>query len=334
MARGRVPRGLTAALLALGVLLVIVVGAAIWVSRDLERRSERAYVKEAIPTKSAAQDLVLQMVNEATGVRSYVASGDEADLAPYRMGLAGVRRALARLERSTGNHPELRGALESARGRVIALQRFYRSQVALTRSGPRGQGVAHARVDRGRAPFNRFRDAASALAAETDAFVARTSADQHDRYHGLLLVLGLLGAAALAVAAALVIIVPRRASQLLAERAARLDAEREARETLDRVLAVTPRFLDGIAPEEVTERVCEAAIDAFGCAAAELWLSEGDDLRLSGRVPPGSENGSLPGVRRAREEGGVLYVPDESQLDVPSTVGVLALQWHDGAAEP
>src|SRR3954454_12265547 len=95
MTGGRTQRELGAALLALALLLVVVLGAAVWVSHELESRSHRAYVEDAIPTKSAAQDLVLQLVNEATGVRAYVTSGRPRDLGPYRRGVQGVRRDLA-----------------------------------------------------------------------------------------------------------------------------------------------------------------------------------------------------------------------------------------------
>src|SRR3954447_25475934 len=94
-----VQRELGGALVALGVLLFVVLGAALWISHDLESRARRAYAPEAIPTKSAAQDLVLQMVNEATGARGFVTTGLDGDLEPYRMGAREVRRDLALLDR-------------------------------------------------------------------------------------------------------------------------------------------------------------------------------------------------------------------------------------------
>src|SRR3954468_14817518 len=108
MSRGRGTRELGGALAVLGVLLAIVLAAAIWISHDLESRARREYAQEAIPTKSAAQDLVLQMVNQATGARAFLTSGRDSDLDPYRMGVREVRRDLTVLDRSTARHPELR----------------------------------------------------------------------------------------------------------------------------------------------------------------------------------------------------------------------------------
>src|SRR3954468_19009882 len=137
MTRGSVTRELGGALVALGVLLAIVLAAAIWISHDLESRARREYTQEAIPTKSAAQDLVLQMVNQATGARAFLTSGHDDDLGPYRMGVRDVRRDFAMLERTTARHPELRAPLGRTRREVMALDRIYADQVALGRAGDR-----------------------------------------------------------------------------------------------------------------------------------------------------------------------------------------------------
>src|SRR3954452_19283527 len=114
-------RELAGALVALSVLLVVVLAAALFISHDLESRARRAYGREAIPTKSAAQDLVLQMVNEATGTRGFAATGLDAGLEPYRMGTRGVRRDLAVLDRSTASHPELREPPDPERREAVGL---------------------------------------------------------------------------------------------------------------------------------------------------------------------------------------------------------------------
>ena len=317
MTRGSVTRELGGALVALGVLLVVVLAAAVFISHDLEAGARRGYAREAIPTKSAAQDLVLQMVNEAGGARAFLTTGLDADLAPYRNGRREVRRDVALLDRSTARHPELRESFERTRGELMALDRFYTGQVELGRTGTRERARALRNVLGARLMFARFRDSAAALAARADAFVADTEQAQHDRYRTLLIVLGAVGLAALAIAVTLIVVIPRRTGQQLRERSRRLAEEREARETLHRVLALTPRFLVGTSPEEVSERVCEAAVQAFGCAAASLWVIEGPELRLAARVPWSDlyEGGDrrtiaeLPGLAEALAEARPLYVP-------------------------
>src|SRR4051794_29247853 len=312
-------RELAGALVALSVLLVVVLAAALFISHDLESRARRAYGREAIPTKSAAQDLVLQVVNQVTGARAFAMTGSESALATYHAGAAGVRRDLAVLDDSTASDPALRAPLERARTEVMALDRLYADQVALVRSGrPGARARALRNLDAARVRIAAFRDAATALSRRTDGFVAETERDQRDRYHTLVIVLVVVGLAALAIAVTLVVVVPRRTSQLLRERTRRLSEEREARETLDRVLSLTPRFLVGAAPGEITTRVCDAALQAFGCAAASLWVIEGDELRLAARVPwtepyQGGDRrpvAELPGLAEALAEARTLYVPD------------------------
>src|SRR4051812_854644 len=178
---GSVQRELGGALIALGVLLAVVLAAAVFISHDLESRARRAYAHEALPTKSASQDLVLQMVNEATGARAYLSSGLDADLEPFRMGRREVRRDLALLERSTARHPELRGPLERTRRQVMALDNLYAGQVALGLSDAAQRRNALRKLNDARPLFATFRDASAALSTRTDAFVAATDQDQRDR---------------------------------------------------------------------------------------------------------------------------------------------------------
>src|SRR3954471_4500918 len=159
---GSVQRELGGALIALGVLLAVVLAAAVFISHDLEARARRAYAHEALPTKSAAQDLVLQVVNEATGARAYLSRARAATLEPFRMGRREVRRDLALLDRSTARHPELRAPLDRTRREVMALDRFYTAQVETGRSGTNERERALRRLNDARPRFATFRDAASA----------------------------------------------------------------------------------------------------------------------------------------------------------------------------
>ena len=284
-AGARAERELTAALGALTILLVVVLAAAVWVSRDLSHSAQRAYVEQAIPIKSSAQGLVTQMVNQETGVRGFIITTRPASLLPYFAGRRGAARDLAALQRESASHRELRALLGRARAEIAALNRFFSGEISLVRSGPSGERLAQRRAEAGRMLFDDFRGTAGAIVDSTDRFVARTARAQDRRLRTLEILLGLVGAAALGVAFALVAIVPRRARRLVDERAERLAEEREVRATLERLLAVTPRFLSGGTTERVRRDICSAAVEAFGCAAASLWAVGSDELRLTARVP-------------------------------------------------
>ena len=74
----------------LDVLLIAILASSFAVARSVNQSSEQKFVQEAIPLKSAVQDLVLQMVNEETGSRGYVITGNRAALQPLAAGRARV----------------------------------------------------------------------------------------------------------------------------------------------------------------------------------------------------------------------------------------------------
>ena len=63
-------------------LLCVATGLAITKAGDLNENARMAYVEDALPLKTLALDLVTQMVNEETGVRGYLVTGDERSLEP------------------------------------------------------------------------------------------------------------------------------------------------------------------------------------------------------------------------------------------------------------
>lgn len=314
----RAGRELAAVLLALTALLVILIAAGLWISRDLNGGAQRAYVEEVLPTRAAAVDLTLQMVNQETGARAFLVTRHAASLRPYASGRRAARADLAALTRLAADQPRLRALLVRARRQIAELEIFFDSEVALVRSGPAGLDRARREVEHGTALFDAFRVTARAMTDATNELVARTTRDQHARYRALVLVLVLVGAAAVAVAVALTVVVPRRAARLIDERERGLTEEREARETLDRVLALTPRFHSDASPAVTRRQICDTAVEAFGCAAASLWEIEGPTMRLAERVPwvdaydRADERAiaETPGLARALSDVRPLFVDD------------------------
>src|SRR4051794_30960277 len=70
-------------------------------------------VMDALPVNNAARDILLQMVNEETGVRGYLISGNEDALAPYRQGRRTLQEDLAFLANSFERHPNMKGLIEN-----------------------------------------------------------------------------------------------------------------------------------------------------------------------------------------------------------------------------
>ena len=275
----RARREVTAALIFLTLMLILLAAAAAITARDLHTSSQRAYVERAIPVKTSVQDLLLQMVNQETGVRGYLATHDQTALDPYREGRVRAAADLARLRRLAKTDSKLRRHLESIASRVGALQAFYSAQIALSRGDLRSE------VARGKALFDEFRNAARAMTADADRLVADTAARERRRYHSLLATLAVIGLAAIIVAAALLFLLPRRLRAAERRRTQLLTEVESLNRTLERMVQTDPLFRAGGSPAEVAEAICIAAAGIFEATGAAVWTASDDAITMLRRVP-------------------------------------------------
>ncbi len=150
------------------------------------------------------------------------------------------------------------------------------------------------------------------------------------------------------------------------ERAGLYELERSSRESLDRVLAVAPRFQQGATLEAVVVSICAEARRAFGCDAVQIWTPI-DDEQLevawrdppSGVIPPGIriDFADFPGLLEEMRAFRSMFVANAQQrtqgealrharrlglyssLRIPIVIGaqferILALQWEREIPEP
>lgn len=194
---------------AFALLIVLIAGiliASMTVARSLHKSSNESFVGDAIPLKAAVQDLVLQMVNQQTGQRGYVITANRNVLGPYYAGREATRTDLATIDRLLARHPRMASLVERARPQIASLERFYGEQIALVDSGPAGQVRAARRVtELGDVQFNRFRATARLMLADTDKFAQDAKRSQDTRYTTILIFIGVVGAAALLIAAGLAV---------------------------------------------------------------------------------------------------------------------------------
>ena len=169
----------------------------------------------------------MQMLNQETGIRGYVVTGDGSSLAPYRTGQAKVAQDLAALRQLARRRPEIAGGVAASALLVHRLQQFYRHQIALVEQGGEGKRTAEQNVLAGKRLFDRFRADSDRLAASANEIVRDARASQRRTF---LVTLGIVLAAGLTAAAIafwLLLSVPRRIWSLY-------DVERELRESAER----------------------------------------------------------------------------------------------------
>lgn len=167
------------------------------------------------------------MLNQETGIRGYVVTGNGQSLEPYRTGRAGVAQDLAALRRLARRRPEIAGDVEATATLVSRLEQYYAQQIALVEQGGNGQRRAQRSVLAGKQLFDRFRADSARLAARADAIVAQARTSQRHTFYALLSVVLVAGVTAAGIAFWLLLSVPRRIWSLY-------DVERELRESAER----------------------------------------------------------------------------------------------------
>ena len=217
------------ALVVLILLLAALLATGIYSAFALYQSAENRYIHLLFPLRTQARDVVLQMVNEETGVRGYMITQQRSSLDPYFAGRAGVREDLARITQLSTNHPQLEAQIEPLRSEIQALHGYFDRQITFVADGELGQKRARANVLGGERLFNRFRTSATKLQTAITAFVDQTRHDQRRTFTRAVGLLGAAGLFALAIAVFLIRRVPERLRQLYsAEEQARIRAEHGA----------------------------------------------------------------------------------------------------------
>jgi sigma-B regulation protein RsbU (phosphoserine phosphatase) len=158
---------LRARLLAILALLVLVLAATTAVTATAQRRvaRENSLVGEVLqPAAVEARALLSAMVNQETGQRGFLITGDTSYLAPYRQGREAAMARLAELRTSFRSDPDVQRALDA----VARAQREWRTrhadpEIEARRSG--GLPAAQTLVDSGggRRSFDALRRRIEAL---------------------------------------------------------------------------------------------------------------------------------------------------------------------------
>jgi len=224
-AKRRVQIALVVLILLLGALLAT----GVYSTYALYRSAEDRYIHLLFPLRTHSQDLVLQMVNEETGVRGYMLTSNRRTLQPYFIGRRNVLTDLARISQLTATRPDLQAQLKPIRYEIRALDGYFDRQITFVADGLLGQQRARANVLGGQTLFNRFRRDSQSLEASITTFVDQTRSDERRTFTRAVGVLAAGGLVALGIAIFLMRRVPERLRRLYsAEEQARIRAEHGA----------------------------------------------------------------------------------------------------------
>jgi PAS domain S-box-containing protein len=242
-------------------LLVAVVATGLFATYNLYRSAEDRYVKVAFPLRTLTRDVLFRMSEEESGVRGYMITTNRSSLKPYTEGRKAVLADLRLIRKLTRQHPALANRLRDVEQQVVGLHGFYDRLIVFVADGKVGQARAQREVLDGEQRAVRFQNTASLMQNDIDRFVASTRNAQHATYTRTLATLGIAGALALAVAAALLFNVPERLRRLYA-------AEEEARQ----------RAEQGANASRALEHVSDAVLLVDDEGSIRFWNAAAEQL--------------------------------------------------------
>ncbi len=148
---------------AAGLILLITIAALTLIAmRGIHTATDQVNV--ATGAREAASDVLLQMVNQETGVRGYVATGDPHFLDIVTLSGLHVLADLPALKAHEGAaSTEERAALDGVQSAVSRMNAYFSEQIALVKAGHREQALAHLNDER--TDFETLRRAVNQLAA-------------------------------------------------------------------------------------------------------------------------------------------------------------------------
>src|SRR5258708_15907801 len=199
-AAGRWPLGRVATvgtvLMGLFSIAAIVIGAI--ALNSLSQARERA-VNMLDPAALHSTQLYAALLNQETGLRGYLMSGQKPFLAPYAMGIASQNAELSQLRMLLAGMPVARGDL----ARVLAAADHWRSSYAapaIARGAATGKPLISPDVSKGKALFDGVRAPTTAL----QAYLSAQRDGALDALHSSVTVLNVTG---VAIAIALLLVV-------------------------------------------------------------------------------------------------------------------------------
>ena len=160
--------------IALAVALAFLVGLGVVSSLQIDRMQAAFsdYAAKA-PLQMLARDMTLALVNEETGVRGYVATGDPTYLDIVSHGHEELTTDLAAIDRADQDLPQLQEVVRTARADAQNIESYFDRERALVAAGHADQ--ARRRLAEGKRDFDDFR------AKARDVFdTARTIIDRRD----------------------------------------------------------------------------------------------------------------------------------------------------------
>ncbi|TDF92136.1 ATP-binding protein [Paenibacillus piri] len=163
----------------------------------------KGIVNDIIPLSVVAENILEDVINQESGLRGYVVSGDEKYLEAYELGKQQLAPDLEVMADYQKKYPALKSLMEGDLLPLLKrLDEYYISQIALVRSGNLDE--ARTRITNGKTMMDRFRQLHIKVRTEIETIAENSYQDAYQAGHltriiistggGLALIIGLLSA--------------------------------------------------------------------------------------------------------------------------------------------
>ncbi|OLN22435.1 hypothetical protein BTO30_08965 [Domibacillus antri] len=140
------------------IILLLLTSTSIWSYLSFLHMQEESdnIVVNAVPISNAANDLLMHLLNQDTGVHGFILTSDETFLTPYYLGKDLLNQNLNDIKKYESHHPVMKQLIdEKAIPHIVKMQRFYESQITLVNNGE--SELAIKRMKHGKKLMDEFR---------------------------------------------------------------------------------------------------------------------------------------------------------------------------------
>ena len=156
------------------LLIMLAIATVTFVQIGQMEQAASKVVTQGIPARQAANDILIQALNEETGMRGFILSGQttpggvDSFLDPYLSGKAAIPGDIAILNGFAAADPHLQPLVATLTQQVQDRETYQTSEIALVRTGSAGQLEAVGKVAAGKQMTDAIRTTVADMEAEID----------------------------------------------------------------------------------------------------------------------------------------------------------------------
>ncbi|MBX6394608.1 MAG: methyl-accepting chemotaxis protein [Alicyclobacillaceae bacterium] len=181
------------------LVLMVVEAAVAYLQFNQMRQQNQLIIQSAIPVIQTANNLLTDLINEETGTRGFLLTGDQYFLQPYLNGHEQLQKDLQFLQSQYDTYPKFKELIESeAIPKINRVEEYFKQEIDLAKEGKIDE--ARANFAGGKVYMDDFRATHAEIEAQIKEVIDNAAARSEQAYQRARMVLGGLSVASIIVA--------------------------------------------------------------------------------------------------------------------------------------